>query len=240
MKKYFCIFLAALMALSLAACGGPATPPDGTDPSGNTTEPEPQTGTTTPAQQPPVVGELTEEVLRNYPVTPVSDFEYETCEGGIRITNYIGTNDIVVIPETIDGQSVVEVAAYIFANDSIVRSILLPKSVKALGKNMFINNKNLEIVIAEGVESLGDSSFSNCANIKLIMLGDNLRIIEEYAFAGCVSLEKLMIPETVTEMSDDAQNTAFFRSKNLTIYGKAGSYIETVANEQGIPFVAVD
>jgi len=55
-------------------------------------------------------------MVKNAPVTDASKFEYEEVEGGISITDYTGDDEIVVIPEIIDGQKVVEIGSSAFAN----------------------------------------------------------------------------------------------------------------------------
>lgn len=243
MKRMFIVMLALLMTLSMAACGNGASDGDSdkttkpaidtTKPAGNyTTEPD-----ETQPKLPVTGGELTEKVLRNYPEAPVSDFVYANSiniDGGIRIDSYTGSDDIVVIPGEIDGKPVVEIAVYTFANDSTVRGVVIPKTVKRI-KELFVNNINLEIVIAEGLEEAGYLTFGNCFNVREIILGDDVTRLGEFAFGVCTALERIYIPSDTME---EIHEYAFFDSKNVTIYGKAGSDIETFANEQGIPFVA--
>lgn len=59
--------------------------------------------------------------------------------------------------------------------------------------------------------------------------------IDSYAFENNGKLTRVYIPETVTEIGDGA----FEKCPNLTIYGKSGSYAETYAKENNIPFKAV-
>ena len=58
--------------------------------------------------------------------------------------------------------------------------------------------------------------------------------IGESTFMCCSSMEKIVIPETITEIGADA----FYGCSKLTIYAPAGSYAETYAKENNIPFVA--
>ena len=56
-----------------------------------------------------------------------------------------------------------------------------------------------------------------------------------WAFCNCKNLSRITIPESVTDIEDEA-----FRScSNLTIYGYEGSYAETYANTNNIPFAAI-
>lgn len=190
-------------------------------------------------EEPNKIENITEEILRNYPETPVSDFEYREIRNNeaILIESYKGDNEIVVIPKEINGKPVVDIAALAFGNDSIVKAIMIPETVKEITK-VFINNENLEIIIAEGLEIAGESMATLCTSLHTVILGDKLVKIEESSFGGCPKLTKLTIPATLTHMTVEEIYSSFSASKKLTIYGEKGSYIETVAKEYGISFVA--
>ena len=242
MKKLIAMLLALAMVLSMAACGGK-------DNSNDT--PKNETPVVTPGQteapvsqeqeavQTPSFGEIDEETLRGCAETPASEFTYVMSINyeGIMIEAYNGTSDVVVIPAVIDGQPVVEVADYIFANDSTVRGVVFPETVANLGE-VFVNSTCIELVIAEGVQSIQQVCFVNCSALREVILGDGLTKIGILAFSTCAALEKVYIPASLTELSGDEKNTLFFMCTNLTVYGEAGSYIESVATEKGIPFVA--
>ena len=245
MKRMFIVMLALLMTLSMAACGNGASDGDSdktTKPAIDTTKPA-GNHTTDPSEthpKLPVTGEVTEELLRNHPVASGSDFTYSSSRkvrGGICIDSYTGSDDIVVIPATIDEKPVVEIAYYVFANDSHVRAVWVPDSVETIS-GMFGNNANLEIVIAEGAKEVVEFAFGYCFALREVVFGDQLEKIDKHAFSSCESLVKLNIPASVTEMTEMQYLTAFMGCTNLTIYGEAGSYIEEICQQQGIPFVA--
>lgn len=237
MKKLFVILLVALMVVSLAACGGDE-PTQGNAPSNPTSNP-----TAAPTQKPTsgdssvYSGEVTEQVVRNYKTAKESDFEVAEVTGGVRISGYNGNDTIVVIPETINGQKVVEIGGYIFANDSTVKGVYIPEDITKLPV-VFGNNKNLEVVICEGVETIGNNAFINCEALHTVILGDNLTAIGESAFYNCVSLKELYIASTVEEIDEDYALTIFLWCENLTITGEAGSFIESFCAEHDIPFEA--
>ena len=63
---------------------------------------------------------------------------------------------------------------------------------------------------------------------------NNLTTIENQAFFMCEKLEEVYIPETVTLI----HKFAFDWCPKFTIHAPAGSYAETYAKENNIPFVA--
>lgn len=245
MKKIISLLLVLTLMLGLAACGGGSneTTPGGNQPAETQnqggSEEQNQTQPQTQPQEPVVSGAITEELLRGWPETPASEFTYSNSlkYDGIVVTGYTGSGDIVVIPGQIDGKTVVEVAGYCFANDSIVRGVVIPETVIE-SSEVFINNDRLEMVIAEGLQDIGYATFHNCDALREVILGSDVKHIGESAFGSCKSLEELHLGAAVEGMDETEQFTAFYGCKKLTIYGEAGSFIETVANQQGIPFVA--
>ncbi len=179
------------------------------------------------------ITEITEAILRSYKTAPASDFEYEAVRDGIKITKYIGKDKIVVIPEEIDGEPVIELKSYLFANDSTVRGVFIPNTVKELA-NTFINNKSIEAVICEGVEVLGDNVIFNCSNLKTLILGDNLKELGSFCIALCKSLEEVYISPNVTVIT--GPDEIFYGCPNLTVICEEGSAIETYVKENGYKY----
>ena len=62
------------------------------------------------------------------------------------------------------------------------------------------------------VTAIGDNAFAGCLGLTELEIPDTVRSIGMNAFAGCTSLKKLVIPDTVTEIS----SCAFMRCTSLT------------------------
>ena len=63
-----------------------------------------------------------------------------------------------------------------------------------------------EIVIPEGVTSIGDGAFFNCNSLQKVVIPESVTLIGEYAFFGCGELQDIIIPESVTSMGEGAFN----------------------------------
>ena len=240
MKKLFAFLLIAVLVISLTACGSNDTPSTGDESTANheTNNNSGATENTTKDDNDSTFsGDVTEQVVRNYKVAAETDFTVVEVAGGVRISEYLGNDVIVVIPESIGGKSVVAIDGYIFANESPVRGVYVPDSVTTL-TGTFPNNDDLEVVICEGVEKIIDGAFLNCEKLHTVVLGESLCELGERAFAGCKALNELYICASLTTIDSSYARMVFYKCENLTIVGESGSYIETFCTEQGIQFQA--
>ncbi len=64
--------------------------------------------------------------------------------------------------------------------------------VKSTGKYLFRDNENIvDVTIEDGVERIAVGTFFNCRNIKRIDMPESIHVVDNSAFYGCSSLEKL-------------------------------------------------
>lgn len=144
----------------------------------------------------------------------ISNFEYSIISGNnVQITGYSGSDIRVEVPANIDGYSVTSVYNYAFKNNKIVKVLK----------------------ISSGITSIKYGAFLNCTSLETVELSNTITTIGSNAFKGCTNLTKITIPDSVTSI----QATSFVDCPNITIYGTAGSYAETFANNNSINFVAI-
>ncbi len=65
-----------------------------------------------------------------------------------------------------------------------------------------------------------------------VTIPKSVRLIGDYAFSTCKSLERIIIPSSVCSM----EKLTFENCKQVTVCGKKGSYAQSYAQKQGIPF----
>ncbi len=239
MKKFLASILVICLMVSVAACGKGNTdvteknePETTVSAQNETTEAPKETG------KPASTGSVSLKDVMDHPVTPAEDFEYEEDEetGGIGIIDYQGNDDIVVIPDTIDGKPVTLVEKYSFNFGSTIKGIRISDNVKVVDEGAFGLNDNVEVVVfGTGVTKVGSSAFQDCVKLHTLILNDGLTSIDNLAFSGCVALKELEIPDSVTELI----NSPFFGlGKGFTVIGAAGSVAEEVALGNEVSFRA--
>ena len=169
------------------------------------------------------------------------------------LTKYRGAEKDVVIPK-----GVTSIGYRAFALCESIERVTIPMSVTAIGSSAFRRCENLEnIVISKGVTMICDSAFRECKKLETIIIPEGVTHLCDFAFAECQSLEHVIIseetarigmwvfsrcsnlksiriPESVTSIGENA----FYNCRNLSIHGAAGSFAETYAKENNIPFVA--
>lgn len=126
-----------------------------------------------------------------------ADFTYEVISGStdIRITGYTGSAQNVVIPDVLDGRTVVEISTRALSGNSVIKSVSIASSVRTIRQEAFKGCSSLQTVsIPASVSSVGDSAFANCVSLINVSISSASTSIGYYAFEGCTSLKSIVIP----------------------------------------------
>lgn len=109
------------------------------------------------------------------PETPASDFIYSIVSNGsaqktVAISWYKGKDDVVVIPETIEGHPVTVVKSGTFKNKNF-HTLYVPKSVLSIESGAVSNCKSFtSLYLCDNVTTISDSSFQNCDNFSTLYM----------------------------------------------------------------------
>jgi len=138
------------------------------------------------------------------------------------------TTTAVVIPSQVSrGGITYDVVSIVgaFNGASSLLSVNIPSSVTFIGLSAFEGCGNLVTVIgAQGVLSLGTSAFNNCSSLASAPIG-SATSIPSFAFAGCVSLLSVTIPDSVTAI----EMMAFFSCGGITLL-TLGASVATIGH----------
>ena len=225
MKKLLVILLVLTMVLGCVACksdtgGKENTSPPASDSTPDNGDPDNGKENESDKDKKPT-NDITMEDLLSHPESPESDFKCMEGKDGLVLLNYLGSDEIVVIPEKIRGIPVVEIATFTFANRDDIKAVRLSDSVTEISEVVFTNNEGIELFASgSGLEIIGKAAFQGCRSLREVRLNEGLKTIEGSAFGFCTSLSSVDIPASVGEMP----NTPFTgMSDDFTVIVEKGS-----------------
>jgi len=112
------------------------------------------------------------------------------------------------------GDQVEEVSVYLCQGMSKIEEIVLPPSVKSLGKYAFASCTSLKSInLPVTQKTLPVSFFEGCSALKTIELPSTLTTISQNAFYGCSSLAEIDLHEGITTIG----NGAFYNCKLTSV-----------------------
>ena len=145
------------------------------------------------------------------------------------VTGY--TNELpseLIMPSiiTVNGikYNVTSIGRMAFCGHKALTSIVISKTVTSIGTWAFASCQVIIVVTFEKeseLASIDESAFDSCINLRSVTFaqGSKLVSIGESAFESCYSLTSILIPNSVTNIS----NYAFFDCESLVIYCEASS-----------------
>lgn len=116
------------------------------------------------------------------------DFEYMDSDeaDGICIKKYLGKSKKLVIPETIDGKTVVELDLSYMDTNPDVEEIVIPDTVVSIGRSCFFGWEKLKsVVIGDGVKEIPEYCFTNDAALESVVIGDGVEVLGQECFLNC-------------------------------------------------------
>lgn len=97
-----------------------------------------------------------------------------------------------------------EIPSELFYGNWTVTKVSFPSGLKSIGNSAFREMGVEEIVLPEGLETIEDYAFYDCANVTNIELPSTLKTIGYMAFADLGLVKSLVIPNSVTTIMDYA------------------------------------
>ncbi len=136
-------------------------------------------------------------------------------DGTAEIAKYIGKDEGLVIPGTIDRYA-----------------------VTSIGDSAFSGCFLTSITIPDSVTTIGDSAFFSCVSLTSVTIPDSVTTIGAYAFSFCDSLASITLPDSVTFIGDGAFYAFYSLPPSITV--TPNSYAHQYCIEKNLPFALAD
>ena len=103
-----------------------------------------------------------------------NDYLFYTVDGVNYLVGYIGTDTVLTLPESYNGENY-EINSHAFRYCDTLERIILSNSVTGIGELAFYGCSSLtHVMIGSSVTSIGDSAFSHCDRLTSITIPDSV------------------------------------------------------------------
>lgn len=118
-------------------------------------------------------------------------------------------------------EGITSIPAHAFAHSfPNAQTLIIPSTVKSIGHAAFEWCGFRQVIMGDGVTSLGVAAFNDCYYLESVKLSKNIKKIEERTFAGCTSLKQISIPQKV-EMIGESAFKSCWELKTVNWEGKS-------------------
>ncbi len=130
--------------------------------------------------------------------------------------------------------NVTSIGTNAFSRCSSLVSYALPAGTVTLGNYAFAKCDSLEsVAFPSALRTVGNSAFAECPALETVVLPDGVASIGNNAFSYCAALTDVYVPDSVLSIGTDA----FAWSPDVLLHCAAGSYAQSYAEENNIPYV---
>ena len=133
-----------------------------------------------------------------------SEVSYKTGIKKIERNHNLVNKKIEAVTKITIPNSVTEIGDAAFVDYINLKEIIIPDSVKVIGKLAFNGTSLEQIDIPDSVVELGDYAFLNCRKLKYAKLSKNMKAINQSTFLECRVLEDVIFPQKIEIIKQEA------------------------------------
>ncbi|MCC3865204.1 leucine-rich repeat domain-containing protein [Terrisporobacter petrolearius] len=161
------------------------------------------------------------------------EYVYEVKGRGIIIKEYIGKEQIINIPETIENKPVTKIASEAFEGKSLLE-VYMPDTIKEVGKFAFASNMCMtEIKLSENLKAIPEGMLAFCGKLKELNVPSSVKSMGKNSL-DCVKLRKLIIPSSVEKISNKIFGKNIEGSRSTTFVVEKGSFVEEFLSSKSL------
>ena len=146
---------------------------------------------------------------------------FESVDGNLYYLNPDGTREFIQYAIARDDaefsvpEGITRIGAYAFMGATSLTRVQLPNTLRIIDECAF-RDTGLELVDLNTtvVIHIGSWAFEDCTSLEMVYLNNILEGIAEGAFEGCIALDYIVIPESVTYLGP----RVFTQCEGITIY----------------------
>lgn len=130
----------------------------------------------------------------------VDDYVFEKIDGQYYLSAYLGTESVIVLPETYNNENyrIKENAFYLCES---LDSVIIPNDIISIGSRAFYGCSSLKsVTIPNGITNIENGTFGHCENLTSITIPESVTSIGQDAFYYCDALTSVTIPKNVTSI----------------------------------------
>jgi hypothetical protein len=163
-------------------------------------EEEPYVAAETPAPTPvTIIEEEEEEIIEVEEVveedsyyTEESLFLVNEGESEVEIIGFLGAMEVVRIPPTIAGKTVVAIGENAFDSFADIQEIEIPDTVAIIDDEAFADCVGLAtLTLPADLKWIGEYAFWNCRALRWVTIPAGVEYIGEFAFGSCTALDEV-------------------------------------------------
>ncbi len=112
---------------------------------------------------------------------------------------------------------------------SMIKKIVLPKSLKKIGESAFGYCRLLEeVIVPDSVTEIGNYAFSHCENLKKLKLSNNIEKLMSETLEDCFNLDYLYLPDNLKTIEPRFFNFTNCLTTVDIIFNNKSPYLEMI------------
>ena len=162
--------------------------------------------------------------------TRSGDYDYAVVDGQVALITCYSTEDVITVPDTIDGKKVDAIYTSCFNISCPASEIIIPEGIKEIKRRAFYECGNLKkITTPASLKTIGDNAFDSCKALEHVeFLG--VENIGSQIFRECTALKTVKADGCLQKWDDDEPFLYCIALEDITITEGSGNY----SSENGV------